>query len=66
MTPLVSPWTRTCADQVAGDLEHGPDQSSRLAVELGPRVGELLAHAVERGPALGDLRLEPGALARTS
>src|SRR3712207_8555742 len=36
---------------------------SRRPVEVRPRHRELLAHAAQRSAALGDLRLEPRALA---
>ena len=55
------------ADQVAGDLEHRPRVERGLHPDLASsRAGpvQLLSHAVEAGAALGNLRLEPRAVAR--
>src|SRR4051794_11789283 len=63
MTPAVSPWrttqpTRSRATASTSRAKY----SGGIAGKLCAGVGELLADAVERRPALGDLRLEPRAL----
>src|SRR5215211_8821911 len=65
MTPAVSPWRTTQPSMSRATSTTGRPKKvalSRLLIELCARVRELLAHPVQRRPALGDLALQPGAL----